>query len=564
MTSEPRTVHPFAPEEPEDAVGEFGSYVDRLPPGPLSRLLTTWRHFLGLLFGGLAAHLRTLPRLRRRRLRVVLLRFLIFWPGLLVDRKLKKEPLPVQLRRRLERLGPTYIKLGQILSLREDLLPLVVTEELKNLLDRLPTVPFESILGRLEAELGRPVSEVFSYVHPRPLGSASIGQTHLATTHDGRRVLLKVVKPGIRELLEVDTLLLKMFGALLDLFLGRFQPRRVIREFCDYTLREADMALEADNAETFAANFRDLPEIVFPKVYREHSTRNLLCMEYIEGIKPADPRILTLAREDRERLVDLGAQAIIRMLYHDGFFHADLHPGNLLVLPGPRCAFIDLGMVGRFDEDLKRSLLYYYYCLVMGDAESAARYLAGLAEPGSGADPKGFRRDVEDICRRWSRGPNFQQFSLGQLVLRSVAKGGQYRMYFPVEMVLMVKALITFEGVGHILLPGFDVAQVSKRHINGILLERFAPLRMARESLRGAPELLDSLVKVPMLISEGLRLLEQSTRRPAENPFAGLRGTLFGGFCLVAGAIFAAFGGPWPIWALLLAIGVLVPLRRGR
>ncbi len=562
MNAGPRPVDPPSREGREE-IETLEVTRRRLPPGPVRRLLTTWRHFLGLALGGLASHLRSLPRLQRRRLRVALLRFLIFWPGLLVDRKLKKKPLPVQLRVRFERLGPTYIKLGQILSLREDLLPREVTEELKNLLDRLPAVPFEQVEEQLEAELGCPIKEVFTYVHPRPLGSASIGQTHLATTHDGRRVLLKVVKPGIRELLQVDTLLLRMFGGLLELFLARFQPRRILREFCDYTLREADLVLEADNAETFAANFGDLPEVVFPKVFREHSTRNLLCMEYIEGIKPDDPRVMTLAREDRERLVDLGAEAIIRMLYRDGFFHADLHPGNLLILPGPRCAFIDLGMVGRFDEDLKRSLLYYYYCLVMGDAESAARYLAGLAQSGPGSDPKGFRRDVEDICRRWSRGPSFHDFSLGQLVMRSVAKGGQYRMYFPVEMVLMVKALVTFEGVGQILLPGFDVAQVSKRHINRILLERFAPLKVARESLRGAPELLDSLVKVPMLISEGLRLLEQSTRGPAENPFAGLRGTLFGGFCLVAGAIFAAFGGPWPIWALLLTVGLLLPLRRG-
>jgi ubiquinone biosynthesis protein len=251
------------------------------------------------------------------------------------------------------------------------------------------------------------------------------------------------------------------------------------------------------------------------------------------------------------------------MLYRDGFFHADLHPGNLVILPGPRAGFIDLGMVGRFDEELRRTLLYYYYCMVMGDAENAARYLTALAEPAPGSDPKGFRRSVEEICRRWHRAASFDEFSIGQLILESVGRGAAFRMYFPVEMVLMVKAIVTFEGVGHMLKPGFDVAGVSRHHVNRLFLQQFSPLRLAREGLRGAPELVDALVKAPMLITEGLRVLEQTTRRPPSNPFSGLRGTLFAGFCLVAGAILAAFDGPVVLWAALFVLGLVLALRRG-
>ena len=231
------------------------------------------------------------------------------------------------------------------------------------------------------------------------------------------------------------------------------------------------------------------------------------------------------------------------MIYKDGFFHADLHPGNLIVLPGPKAGFIDLGMVGRMDDELRRTLLYYYYCLVTGDAENAARYLSAAAEPGRGGDPAGFRRDVAEISSRWRRSANFDTFSLGQLILESVSRGAEYRMYFPVEMVLMVKALITFEGVGQILLPGFDVAEVSKRHIRRIFIHQFSPIRLVTEGLRGAPDLVDALVQVPLLITEGLRVLEKTTRRRTENPFAGLRGTLLAGFCLVAGAIIIGFVG---------------------
>lgn len=553
---------PDPPKPGEDSL--YGDFVDTGSHGIVRRFLAINRHLAGLALGGLAAHLRALPPEDRRGLGILLLRIFSSVFGLFVDRKLRREPFPVQLRRRLERLGPTYIKLGQVLSLREDLLPKTITDELKNLLDRLPAVPYERFLELVERNLGHPIEEVFAHIRSTPLGSASIGQIHLATTLDGEQVILKAVKPGIHKTLRRDTFLLRALGQVLEIFFGRYQPKRVTREFAEYTLREADLELEADNAETFSASFEDRSDIVFPKIYRHLSNRNLLVMEYLDGVKPNDPRALALPENDRRRLVELGAEAILRMLFLDGFFHADLHPANLLILPGPRCAFIDLGMVGRFDTDLKRSLLYYYYSLIVGDAESAASYLAALARGGPKSDPAGFRRDVEDVCRKWSKDARYDHYSLGRLILESVGRAARHRMYFPVEMVLMVKALVTFEAVGYMLLPDFDVAQLSRRYVGKILLQRFGPLQLAQESLTALPEMADTLAKMPRLITEGLQLLEQATKRPAENPFAGLRATLFGGFSLVAGAVLAGFGGPWPVWATLMALGLLLSLQPGR
>ena len=172
-------------------------------------------------------------------------------------------------------------------------------------------------------------------------------------------------------------------------------------------------------------------------------------------------------------------------------------------------------------------MLYYYYCLVIGDAENAARYLATVAEPAKGGNPDGFRKAVEDISRRWARTANFDEFSLGQLIMESVTMGGKYKMYFPMEMVLMTKALVTFEGVGQILKPGFDVAAVSKKHITRLFVGQFNPLALIKESLRGAPEVVDALVKAPLLVTQGLRFLENATKQKTENPLSGLRGTLF-------------------------------------
>lgn len=521
------------------------------------RLITTNRHLLALLAGGLAA---APPR---RGLFGGVVRVLRPVFRRLVRADLRDKPFAVQFRRRLELLGPTYIKLGQILSLREDILPSSLTDELKNLLDRLPVVPFAQIRAIVERELGQPLVTLLRQVDEEPIGSASIAQIHRARTLDGDAVVLKVVKPGIRDTLIRDARILRLLGRMLNWVFPAYQPRRIIAEFCDYTLREVDLRREADNAETFTSNFADVPDVVFPKIYRRLSGRDVLCMEFLDGLRPDAVAAQALPLAEREKLIDLGALSIIRMLYKDGVFHADLHPGNLLILPGPKVGFIDLGMVGRLDAELKRSLLYYYYCLVTGDAEGAARYLGSVAAAGPRSDPVGFRREVVEISGRWRHAANFEDFSLARLILESVQRGAHYRMYFPVELVLMVKALITFEGVGQILLPGFDIAEVSERHIRSIFLAQFSPFRFISEGLRNAPEMLEAMVKMPLLVTDSLRVLDRQAHRPTENPFTGIRGTLIAGFCLVAGAILMSFQAPWPLWTTMFVIAFFLALGRG-
>jgi len=561
----PQTTGPDAPVStgapPAAAEQDFELYVEVGHKSLLLRLFTIYRHVLGLTFGGLPAYLRSRPRGQRHGLKFWGLRLTSFLTYPFINRKLARQPFPVQLRKRLEALGPTYVKLGQILALRRDVLPLELTDELKNLLERLPALPFQRYVELVSLELNRPVDEMFSWIEPVPMGSASIGQTHRATILDGDSVVIKLVKPGIREIVRQDVMLLRILGSFLQVFLSQYQPKRMIGEFCAYTLKEVDLRNEAESAETFAANFKDMPEVVFPAIYRQFTTESLLVMEYLPGLPPNNPAVQALSSEERDRIIDIGAAAIIQMLYGDGFFHADLHPGNLLVLPGPMDGFIDLGMVGRFDDDLRRTLLYYFYCLVMGDAANAARYLASIAEGGRKSDRKGFRRDVEEICRRWQRDSTFEGFSIAQLIMESVGRAANYRMYLPVEMVLMVKAMVTFEAVGSLLQPGFDVAEVSKPYITQIFINQFSPVRIAQETMRGAPDLVDALIKAPMLVTEGLKVLEQTTQREPENPFAGIRGTVLAGSCLVAGAIVAASHGPWPVWVTFIGAGIILALR---
>ena len=532
-------------------------------PGLARRGRTTLRQVVSLLLGGYVA---TVEASRRRGGRGVFFRMrasLAWVFRRFLDPEIADQPFPVQLRRRLEILGPTYIKLGQILSLRQDILPDSVTSELRNLLGDLPPVPFEIISEILRADLGRPVDELFAEIDPEPLGSASIAQSHWARLTAGDQVILKVVKPGIRDLLYRDATLLRTTARFLQLIIPRYQPRRVIDEFCAYTLREVEMTLEAENAETFADNFVDMPDVVFPRIYREYSADNVLCMEYLDGVRPDDPAVRSLPLDERERFINLGAETIIRMLYQDGFFHADLHPANLLVMPDTKVGFLDLGMVGHFDPELRHNMLELFYAMVMEDYEGAARHLAAVSQTEPRSDVPGFRSAVKEVARRWRTHARFEEFSLALLILECIQLGARYRLYFPIEMVLMVKALVTYEGVGYLLDPDFNVAEVSERFVGRIFRQEYSPARLYREGLRVAPDLFDAVLKLPLLVSESLGVLEERTRRRPQRPLTGVRATLYGGACLVAGAILIGLDGPWLLAAVLLVIGVLLPLRRG-
>ena len=532
-------------------------------PGLARRGRTTVRQVMSLLLGGYVASVEASRRRGGRGLFFRMRATLAWFFGLFLDPEIAKQPFPVQLRRRLEILGPTYVKLGQILSLRQDILPDSVTSELRSLLGDLPPVSFEVIRETVESDLGKPVGELFAEIDPQPLGSASIAQSHWARLAAGDQVILKVVKPGIRDLLYRDATLLRTTARFLQLIIPRYQPRRVIDEFCEYTLREVEMTLEAENAETFADNFADMPDVVFPRIYREYSADNVLCMAFLDGVRPDDPVVRSLPLEERERFINLGAEAIIRMLYQDGFFHADLHPANLLMLRDAKVGFLDLGMVGRFDPEVRHNMLELFYALVMQDYEGAARHLSAVSQTEPRSDVPGFRRAVKEVARRWRTDARFEEFSLALLILECIQLGARYRLYFPVEMVLMVKALVTYEGVGYLLDPDINIPEISERFVGRIFRQEYSPARLFREGLRVAPDLFDAVLKLPLLVSEGIGALEERTRRRPQRPLTGVRATLYGGACLVAGAILVGLDGPWLLAALFLIIGVLLPLRRG-
>ena len=525
----------------------------------LNRFVQLYKHVLGLLIGAFVVSVANLTPYQRRGLRHPFRRSFAFFLKFFIRKELRNRPFEVQLRQRLEMLGPTYVKLGQIMAIREDILPKNITDELKQLLDKLPEVPFEIIQPIIEKELGNTIDNLFLYFDPKPIGSASIGQIHKATLPDGTPVVVKVIKPGIRETILSDLKLLRILGVVLEWIISRYQPRVIIEEFCRYTEREIDLTYEADHAELFAVNFAEYPDIVFPKIFRQYSSRDVLCMSYFHGPKPNDPAVKSLPQSELQKIIDLGAFAIIKMLFEDGFFHADLHAGNIIILPGPKIGFIDLGMVGRFDEKVMRNMLFYFYALVNGDIERSATYLLAMARVGKNGDPEEFKRSVSDLLRRFLLQSMHGNFSLAQLILQSLRLSSRYRVFFPVEMTLMVKALVTFEGVGKTLSPHLDVPALSRKHIQNIYSQHFSLQNLFKHISRSTPEILELLLQLPKLASDTTRSLDNflNDSTPQENPLSGIKSALVAGACIVGMVISLVQGGPPALTVSLLAAAIL-------
>jgi ubiquinone biosynthesis protein len=538
---------------------QYEVLVERRSEGFVRRYFVTLWQGGGLLIGGAYAYVQREKEIGNNwSLKLLLIKLLLLFSWPFVDRDLIRQPFPVQFRRRLEMLGPTYIKLGQILSLREDLLPTSVTDELKNLLDRLPALGFERYVELLENTLLRPIDSFLLELDTVPLGSASLAQTHRARLLSGEEVVLKLLKPNVRQMITNDLRLMRIASYIAQIFLARFQPVRVVSEFSRYTLQEVDLRNEATNAEIFAANFADEPDVHFPLIYRDFSNKDVLCMEFFRGHKPDADLSKVLQRSTIDKAIDLGIGATIKMIFRDGFFHADLHPGNLIVFDDGSVGFIDLGMVGRFDSEMQKRILYYLYFLVNGDAPKAARYLVSLTVAGPKSDQDAFRRTVEDLNRRWLRSPNFNEFSLGQLILESVTIAGRFHIQYPGEIILMVKALITLEGVGNVLAPGIDIADAARGHVQRLLYGQVNLRAIFRDGIVVLPEAIDFLYQSPYVLNDMLRYAEQYMKSQRENPFKMLRSTIFGSVTLFSGALIAALNGPIWLWAPLIVLGFFI------
>lgn len=416
-----------------------------------------------------------------------------------------------RLRRVLEELGPTFIKIGQVASLRQDLLPPEIVAELAKLQDDVPPTPFPEVKRILEAELGVPVGEVFKRFDETPIGSASIGQVHRAVLHDDRVVAVKVQRPGIRDAMETDLDILADLARLAErhaAWARHYRVTEVVEEFRRTLMNELNYLQEARNAERLQELTRADKNVVVPSILWEHTTQRVLTMEFVEGIKLNDKAGLDQAGVDRKRIAEQCVQAVLRQILVYGVFHADPHPGNLAVLPDGRILFMDFGMTGRLSPELKQHLAALIVGLMRRDSDLILRALHRMGVVPPDIDEHRLRRDIDDLREKYYDLP-LSQIHLGESVRDIFTVAFRHRIQIPVDLVLVGKTLITLEGLVEELDPTFRILDAAEPFGRHLLRERFDPRTWARAALDAVIDLSDALLDLP----RQLRGLVREARR---------------------------------------------------
>jgi ubiquinone biosynthesis protein len=354
-------------------------------------------------------------------------------------------------------LGATFIKVGQIMSTRPDLVPEHITAALAHLQDDVGPFPFEAVARTVVEDLGRPIEQVFAEFSPRPIASASVSQVHKARLHDGRIVAVKVRRPDVLEICAFDLAVMRKVAHLLGKLpsLAAMSPESTVDQFGRAIHAQLDFRVEAKNNRRFRENFRNEPDVVFPEIFEEYCSERILCMTHIEGIKILDSR---KGPSDPKRIARLGLRALMKMIFEDGFVHADLHPGNIFVLENNRIAIVDLGLVGELDPPHRATFSRFFAAWASRDADTMAHLLYSVAiNPVEGAEAyERFRvAVVEFMARTW--GHKMAEVHPGKLLLDMLGLLRRHRIRMAPAFTIVNIAIAVTEGIGRQLDPDLDL-----------------------------------------------------------------------------------------------------------
>ena len=422
---------------------------------------------------------------------------------------------PQGLRMAFEELGPTYIKLGQILSTRPDLVPMEFINELSKLQDNVPAFAFEQVRRSIRSEFDCSPDDLFDQLDDEPLASASIGQVHRAVLKDGEVVAVKFQRPGIRKIIEIDLEIMLHLATLAERHieeLALHRPIKIVEEFARTLEKEIDYKNEATNMERAARHFLDDPNVYIPKVYREVTTSRVLTTEFIDGIKISNIDALEAAGLDRKIITARGADLVLKQVFDHCFFHADPHPGNIFVLSGNVICLLDFGMAGIVDRQTRDDFVDLLESIVNRNEARAAQVLLKLTHREVEPDRRQLERDVADFMGRHLYKP-LKDIELGKLLHQLLELATDFRLRIPADIFLMMKALSTVEGVGRMLDPEFDMIARSTPFITRVKLERFKPERIVNDVYDLGYQLLQFLRQFPNQMLELTNLIRQEKLR---------------------------------------------------
>ena len=404
-----------------------------------------------------------------------------------------------RVRMALEELGPTFVKMGQILSTRPDLIPVEFIDELSKLQDSVPPFPFSRVREIIESELKTPIEDMFRQFEETPLAAASIGQVHRALFESGEDVIVKVQRPGIRTTIEVDLEILLHLATLAERHLeewGMQHPTRIVEEFSRSLGREIDYTIEASNTERFASQFIGNRTVYVPRIFREASTERVLTMEFIGGIKASEIDKLDKGGFDRKVIASRGSDLMLEQVFKYRFFHADPHPGNILILPDNVVCYIDFGMMGRVDRHAREGFADIVYGYVSRDESKIADALLKVVEWEKEPDRRALESDIADFVELHLYKP-LKELRIGKLLQQLLKLITRHQLRLPPNIFLMAKALTQAEGLGLSLDPDFDMTEKAAPFIKHIKLERLHPKRVVGNFLDTGGELIQLLKEIP-------------------------------------------------------------------
>ena len=415
-----------------------------------------------------------------------------------VKRKEKTGPAG-RLRQVLEELGPTFIKFGQVLSSRPDLLPEDFYLELAKLQDKVTPFPFSQVKEIVEKELGSPLTEIFSQFIEVPFASASIAQVHEAKLKSGEEVVVKVERPGIQEIISSDIAILQYLARLAERYIPEarvYNPAGMVNEFSYIIQQELDFTVEASHADKIRNFFKGDITIVIPQVFWDYTSPRVLTMEKVKGIKINDFEALDRAGFDRRKLAFDGVDIFFRQIFDHGFFHADPHPGNIFVLEDGRLAFVDFGMVGRISKNTLKIIARIFAAMVKRDSDEILQGYLALGVLGDELDRVSFLREVEELLDLYHDVP-LKRIRAEDFFIKMVRLSSRHHLRLPQDFVLLGKTIFVMGGLGRELYPDFNILEVAEPFARRLLARRFEPKEIASSMVKAGEEVISLLATFP-------------------------------------------------------------------
>jgi ubiquinone biosynthesis protein len=429
--------------------------------------------------------------------------------------ELPQQDRPRRLRLVCEDLGPTFVKLGQLLSTRPDLLPEAYTNELAFLRDDVRTFSFDQAQAILRDEYGRPLHEIFASLDEKPVASASISQVHRGVLHDGRVVALKVQRPDVAKVVHADLDIIKNLAQLVERRIPQlaiYRPLILAREFERSIKRELDFSRERRTIERCRLQFLDDPSVHIPWTIPELCTPRVLAMEFIDGVAINDVERIRLMGCTPQQVAITGARILLKQVFEFGFFHADPHSGNLRVLPSGVIVPLDYGLFGHLDLRTRERIAALLTGLLSQDADRVIRVLESLEIRRDRSDARGFRRDVAELVSAYSD-LTLDSIDLGVLLRDLIGIIRTHHLTIPPDLVLLIRALVTIESVGRTLDPHFDIGAQLHPFLRDEMLKRFKPERIFSQTVRTTEDLQRIATLIPDLLSQSLESIKRGELR---------------------------------------------------